>query len=86
MVNSDARAVGWGSRFCTSGQLPNNADAAGLRTRFCEANVKSNTGVGSVSQFSALMLGNLDIINPCVLLIPGHSSYLAAIVLFALSC
>ena len=52
---------------------------------FCEANVRSNTGIGSGSQFSDLMLGNLDIINPCVLLIPGHSSYLAAIVLFALS-
>lgn len=52
---------------------------------FREANVRSNTGIGSGSQFSDLMLGNLDIINPCVLLIPGHSSYLAAIVLFALS-
>ena len=47
--------------------------------------MRSNTGIGSGSQFSDLMLGNLDIINPCVLLIPGHSSYLAAIVLFALS-
>lgn len=52
---------------------------------FCEANVRSNTGIGSGSQFSDLMLGNLDIINPRVLLIPGHSSFLAAIVLFALS-
>lgn len=31
------------------------------------------------------MFDNPDIINPCVLLIPGHPSHLAAIVLSALS-
>ena len=85
MVNSDSSAVGWGLRFCTFDQLPNAAAAASTGTMLWVAGMRSNTGFHSGSQFSDLMFGNLRSINLCVLLIPGHPSHLAAIVLFALS-
>ena len=38
-ANSDLVGLVWAVKFCSSNQLPGDADAVGSRTRLCEARV-----------------------------------------------